>query len=151
MAIEPLIFNLTELVEYSKKGDFHKTATFELNGPGMDVFDLTSELSQLVMRALMDAQEYSERLVSNETPPDSSPEMSADAIKVILLSSKNVKFSSIADVCRKLFVRVGTYDGEVKLKDSVFCKLSISDFTRLVCSYIANFIFPSLFSSTVGE
>lgn len=144
-----MLFNLSQTVEYSKAGDFCKTATLEFTGPTMQVFDLSSEISQLVMRAVLDAKDLADKFSSNNEK-SASDSMNAEAIKIILLSSKSVKFSELAELCKKLFEKVGTFDGEVNLKASVMDKLSINDFTKIICEYISNFIFPSLFS-TEGE
>ena len=145
-----MIFNLSETIEYAKDGDFQKTASLEFIGPNMEVYEKSLELSQFVTRAMMDSQDYYKKQDNIEDKEEDS-KMTSDAMKIILMSSKSVKFSDIANCCKKLFLKVGTYDGEVKLKDTVFSKMSIDDFTSLVCEYIANFIFPSLFSQTMGE
>lgn len=156
MENNPYIFNLSSVVEYSKGGDFHKTATLELYGPTMPVFELSSAISQMVMRAVLDARSLSEEVKPEQLKEESEVDKNIDevmdvtAMKVILLSSKNVKFSDLAMACKKLFVKVGTFDGEVKLKTAVLDKISVDDYTRLVCEYVVNFIFPSLFSSPEG-
>ena len=146
MEANPFIYNLSEKIEYSKAGQFLETASIELIGPNMSVFDLTVELSQLVMRATLDAQDLAERF-GDDNRDRSNQDVDSNAIRMILLSSKSVKFSEIADVTKKLFLKVGTFDGEVKLKEAILNRLKIQDYTNMVCGYIANFIFPSLFSS----
>lgn len=151
MENNPYIFNLSDVVEYTKAGDFHKTATFELLGPTMSVFDLSSAISQMVVRAVLDARTLTDGAntepLNDNNSNDSEGGMDIEAMKVILLSSKSVNFSDLASLCRKLFLKVGTFDGEVKLKGAVLDKMSVDDYTRLICEYIVNFIFPSLFSS----
>lgn len=146
MEANPFIYDLSEKIEYSKDGQFKTTAIIELAGPNMSVFDLATELSQLVMRATLDAQDLSERF-KNEASSSSSKDVDANAIKMILMSSKSVKFSEIANVSKKLFLKIGTFDGETTLKEAVLNRINIEDYTNLICGYIANFIFPSLFSS----
>lgn len=146
MEQNPYIYNLSNTVEYTKDGDFAKTATIELHGPTMAVFDLSSQLSQLVMRAMLDAQDLKDKFNSDEVSVEQAAASIDDkAVKMILLASKSVKFSDVADICKKLFVKVGTYDGKLSLRDAAFRNISISDFTEMICGYIANFIIPSLF------
>ena len=142
----PLIFNLSSKIEYSKGGDFHSTATVELTGPTVEAFNLSSDLSQLVMRAILDAQDLKNKF-ANEDSSGGSSDIDSNAIKIILLSSKSVKFSDVAETAKKLFCQVGTYDGEVKIKPIFFNKISFDDYVRMVCEYCANFIIPSLFSA----
>lgn len=146
-----MIYNLSETIEYAKDGDFHKTATIEFTGPSMGVYEMSLELSQYVTRAMMDAQDFLNKQIKSEVEKEEDSNMTGDAMKIILMSSKSVKFSDIANCCKKLFLKVGTYDGEVKLKDTIFSKISLEDFISMVCEYIANFIFPSLFSQAMGE
>lgn len=144
MESNPYIFNLSNTVEYSKDGEFHQTATLEFRAPSMDEFDLASDLSQLVMRATLDARklaldEQDEQVVKDE-------EATPDAVKIILLASKDVKFSEVASIFKKLAFRICTVDGKTLLVESVLKQISLEDFTEVVCGYIANFTFPSLFS-----
>lgn len=144
MENKTLIFKLSKVIEYSKEGDFHKTATIELSAPGMPVYDLSVELSQQVMRALLDAREFKDNF-SGETSSTDMDQLDANAMKVILMASKNTKFSDISKICHSLFLQVGTYDGKTPLKETVYNMISVNDYTMMVCEYCANFIFPSLF------
>ena len=143
MEQNPYIFNLSQTVEYSKDGDFHKSASLEFTAPSMDDFDLAIELSQLVMRATLDARDI---IPTDEKEVAEEADVTAESIKMILLASKNVKFSEIADVFKRLVPHVCVVDGTHPLSAGVIRKLSISDFTEMLCGYIANFTFPSLFS-----
>lgn len=145
MEENPLIFNLSQEIEYSIKGDFSKTASIEINGPCFEVFDLVSDLSQDVTRAIFDAQSLRDKFGDNEDSKDKK-NIDGEAMKIILMSSKSVKFSSVAETCKKILLKSGTYDGKEKLKETFFKRISYNDFTRLICDYCANFIFPSLFS-----
>ena len=142
METNPYIFNLSNTVEYSKGGDFHQTATLEFRAPGMDEFDLVSDLAQLVMRATLDARQ----LVPEDQEETKDEEATPDAVKIILLASKEVKFSEVASLFKKLAFRICTVDGITPLVENVLKKISLEDFTEMVCGYIANFTFPSLFS-----
>ena len=147
MEKNPFIYQLSEKIEYSKNGQFYETATIELKAPSMKVFDLSTKLSQLVMRATLDAKDFAEDYKSEES---TNQEVGTAGIKMILMSSKSVSFSDISNVSLKLFLKVGTFDGETKLKEAIINRLDIEDYTDMICGYIANFIFPSLFS-TEGE
>lgn len=145
MEQNPFIYNLSETLEYTKDGDFSKTATLEFVGPSMSCFDLSSQLSQLVMRAMLDAQDFSEKFKSAQTSQAQAQEIDGKAVKMILLASKSVAFAEVAEVAKNLFVKVGTYDGKTKLRMAAFNSISIDDFVEIICGYIANFIIPSLF------
>lgn len=141
----PFIFDLSETVEFAKDGDFSKTASIELKGPSMQTFDLSSQLSQLIMQAMIDIQELQGRFRKEELSSiEEAGEIDGKAIRMVLMASKNVSFSEISEVAKKLFVKVGTYDGKTPIKKIFFDRISINDFTSMVCGYIANFIFPSL-------
>lgn len=146
MEQNPFIYNLSSTIEFTKDGDFSKTATIELSGPSMSVFDISSQLSQLVMRAMLDAQSLQDRFKDTEVSAEQAAASVDDkAVKMILMASKSVSFAEVAEVTKKLFVKVGTYDGKTPLRDTVFRSISINDFTEMICGYIANFIIPSLF------
>lgn len=145
MESNPFIYDLSETLEYTKDGDFSKTASLEFVGPSMSCFDLSSQLSQLVMRAMLDAQDFSEKFKSAQTSQAQAQEIDGKAVKMILLASKSIAFAEVAEVAKNLFVKVGTYDGKTKLKKVAFDKIMIDDFIEIVCGYIANFIIPSLF------
>lgn len=147
MAEDILYFQLSEKLEYSKDGDFFETATIELKPPSMPVFNLTSQLSQDVMKAVLDAREFADESDQNQNEGD----IDAATIKMLLLSSKRVKFSDVADTCKVLFCKVGTYDGKTPLKMMAFERMKIIDFVQMICEYIANFIWPSLFSGGADQ
>ncbi|MCK5019193.1 MAG: hypothetical protein KAS32_19190 [Candidatus Peribacteraceae bacterium] len=142
METNPYVFNLSEVVEYSRDGEFHQTASLEFSAPTMAEFELAAELSQLVMQATLDARKFAPDKDEEADDQDLTP----DAVKMLLLASQSVKFTDIADVFKKLAVRIGTVDGKTPLASGVLSKISIDDFTGMICGYIANFTFPSLFS-----
>ncbi len=127
-----------EVLEYSKGGDFLTTETIEFRTPGMDEFKEASKLSQLVMGAVMDAGNRSDR------PEEEGPEIDAEAVKVILFVSQDITFVDVAVQFNLLAVKVGITDGEEKLTTNLIKKLKQETYTRMVCEYIANFILPSL-------
>ena len=141
METNPYIFNLSDTVEYSKDGEFHKTATLEFRAPTMDEFDFASDLAQLVMRATLDARQY-----SDENQEQEDQDITSDAMKIILFASEKVKFSEVAKAFKILAFQICTTDGETSLVENVLNRIPMGDFIEMVCGYIANFTFPSLFS-----
>lgn len=146
METNPYIFNLSDTVEYSKDGDFQKSATLEFRSPTMNEFDLASDLAQLVMRATLDARQF----IPEDKTEIKDEDVTPDAVKIILLASKDVKFSEVADVFKRLAFQICTVDGKTPLVENVLNKISMEDFIEMVCGYIANFTFPSLFSGEGG-
>lgn len=154
MEDNPLIFKLSKDFEYTKGGDFSRTSSVELRGPGMGEYKLSFKLSQYCMRAIMEVRGMLTQALEGEKEKETGKadeNQSAQAVKMFLFSSKSVDFSEVADVASKLFLRVGTYDGQTSIKEKFFNSLSIEEFTNMVCEYIANFIFPSLFPKEAGE
>lgn len=150
MEQEPYIFELSETIEFTRDGDFSKTASFILGGPTSAEFALSTKISQYVTQATLDAQRYKTAFADTgqaaaaPTTKNDAAE-SPDSIKLILFSSKNVAFADIAEACKALFIKRGTFDGKTPLNAAAFNKISVNDFTDMICGYIANFIFPSLF------
>ena len=142
METNPYIFNLSNIVEYSKGGEFHSTATLEFRSPTMDEFELASDLAQLVMRATLDARKF-----ADDKQEEVEQDADSDAIKIILFASESVKFSEVANAFKRLAFKICTFDGKTSLVEGVLNKIDMKDFIELVCGYIANFTFPSLFSS----
>jgi hypothetical protein len=136
------IFQLSKELEYSKSGDFHKTATIEFTPPSMAAFDESVTLGQLVTNAVLDARRFAEES-TQEQIEQTTP--GANEIKIILMASKSVKFTEIANAFKALALKTGTTDGETALTESLLKKISIHDMVGMVCGYVANFTFPSLF------
>lgn len=159
MEENPYIFRLSNVIEYTVNGDFQKTAEIVLRGPSMDEFDLSGRLSQLVVRAMMEAQTLNKAFKSldaetiraareamaEKKEKDDDENSDADSIMMIIMSSNSVQISEVANICRRLFVKVGTYDGKHPLRETVFRSMKVEDFTKMMAGYIANFISPSLF------
>jgi hypothetical protein len=143
------VFNLSEELEYSKAGNFVKTASLELRAPGMNEYDESMDLAQGIMSALVEiskGQALSEDAVqkAREMLETDSNKMTGGEIIPALLSSRTVKFKDTAKCFRKLLVLVGTTDGEVLLTEDLINGLNPQDFTNLLGEYAANFIVPSL-------
>lgn len=161
MEQNPYIFQLSNVIEYTKDGDFCQTAELYLRGPSMDEYNLSGRLAQFVTRAIVEAQELNQVIQSLDAETiRAAREAAAEKKKkdgkdqeekesgmamMAIMSSKSIKISEVADICKKLFVRVGTYDGKLPLREAVFKSISVNDFTRMMSGYIENFITPSLF------
>jgi hypothetical protein len=142
------IFNLSEELEYSKSGNFVKTASLELRAPGMNEYDESMDFAQGILAAIMEVgrnQNFSEEdLEKARKKSDTEKSMTADEIIPVLLASRNVKFKDTATYFKKLLVLVCTTDGIVYLTSDLINKLNPQDFTKLLGEYAANFIVPSL-------
>ena len=146
---ENLIYQLLEEMEYTKNGEFCKTVTLEFRTPLMDEFDLSSDLAQLVMGALMDAGSSASGQDIEKAQENSDAgfgDIKPHELRVVLLSSQKIKFKDTARVFKKLAIKTGTFEGTEPLTEDKINTLSQEDFISLVCTYIANFTLPSLFS-----
>lgn len=139
--VEPKIldFQLSKKLEYASGGEFSQTATLTFRAPGMDVYDDLMSLSEIVTASFVDASRF-----ASANPPTEQDDttLDGDAVKVVLLSTG--KFVDVANQFRKIAIKTGTCDGKEKLTNSLLLKLSVADFNRLICEYIAVFIVPSL-------
>ena len=149
---ESYIFNLKNAIEVSKDGAFVETAAFEFAAPAMSDFKHSSRLSQMIMRAIMDSQDFGDpeamRKAAEEFKSGSvEEEMDASSVKVILLASKSIELSQVGEVFTGLAIRVGKADAGVPLTAANINRVTPDEFIDMMCGYIAHFICPSLFTS----
>lgn len=152
MENNPYVYMLSQKLEYSRDGDFFSTGQLEFKTPSFSDYKLSYKLSQLVMGALLDMTKHSDTLKNLDTKDKNKKtedNMDSNTIKMMLMSSSIVDFSEIVDVCFELFSSVGTFDGKTSIKPAVLQRLPLEVITDIVCGYIANFIYPSLFSEGV--
>ena len=138
-----LIFKLSSEAEYTKDGDFTKTASLEFAAPSMACFEEASDFQQLVARAFMSAAKASGEVAD---PNAKAETPTGKEIKIILNASDSVRFTHVAAAFRTLACKVGTFDGVTPMLEDHFAKLDMKDFENMICEYIANFTFPSLFA-----
>lgn len=143
MEKDPYVYQLSEVIKVSKGGEFIDTATIELNAPTMDVFDEAGEFEQLVMRAFMS---HADKAQEGAEAPETIKSPKPAEIKIILMASKDVSISDVSKAFIRLAVKVGYVDKDVPLVDSHFKKMEREDFMNMLCGYVSNFTFPSLFS-----
>jgi len=145
MEKENMIFNLSEKLEYSDKGEFTDTLTLEISAPSMAVFDETSELSQLVMAAMLDATKNLPEDQKKKAEENQEEEkIDAAGVKAMLNAARSVKWKEIRKCFNVVALKCATFDGKIPITETTLNKFTPEDFTRMVCEYIANFIFPSL-------
>jgi hypothetical protein len=148
MEKESIDFQLSKNLEYSRGGQFEQTATIVMKAPGPDVFEHICDLSQLVMLAFTDAQKLKSGLTDEEIAKAEAEkedkQIDPEEIKVILLASTSVKFTHIAQEFKKLAANVCEVAENEKLTPVRFEKIEIDDRINMICTYIANFITPSL-------
>ncbi len=151
---ETVEFMLTELLEYSvtkgnNKGTKSNTACIIMRPPRMTEFNESSDFGQMVAGALADVGKFYGD-VKNPTNKDepkkkSDEDMTAAAVRIMLFSSDR-SVSQIAKRFRALACKVCTLDDSGSyIKDSHMDKMSLKDFTNMMCEYVANFTYPSLF------
>jgi hypothetical protein len=142
---KPVDYQLSKTLRYSFKGEFEETATITMHPPGMDVFDQTSNLSQLVMGAFSEAgRAINQEAVEKAKENSDGEELDGNAVKMMLFSSQSIKFTDVAKEFKRLAVRVCYVADGIKILDEMFNEMGIDDFVGLVCEYIVNFITPSL-------
>ncbi len=140
-------FQLSEKLEYSSGGDFQQTATIVMSAPNMEVFDQFSSLSQLVMGAFKDAQrtgQPTDQEIAEAKEKIDEKGMEPEEIKLALFSAHSVKFTEVANEFKRLAVKVCEVAEGIKMEHVLFDRMNIDDFINMVCTYIANFITPSL-------
>ena len=147
MPDETYLFNLNDVMQYSKDGDFHETATLEFRPPLMNEYQDTMELAQLVMGAMIEARKYADDSGSENQMAEDSPALNIkpEELQVILLASQEISFIDIVNKFKSLAIKTGTFDGKIKLTEDKLNTLAPKEYTQMVCGYIANFTLPSLF------
>ena len=143
MEPDTMIFNLSQELEYSSKGDFKTTLTLEFRPPGPQEFRPANKLAQLVMNAVLDAGKNAPK---DQEVDQEQKNPTGDEMKLILMSSSNVDFNDIFDAFKSIALATGTFDGKESITEVIFSKISIEDCRQAACEYIAFFVFPSLFS-----
>jgi len=138
-------FQLSTVLEYTKKGTKTETATISMRAPCMPEFNEASRFGQIFTQAFVDSQKWAPDKDAKGKKPKPEDEIKASEIRILLFASDR-NIDEIAKRFRALACRVCTLDEDgSKLKDSHIDKLSISDFTDMMCEYAANFTYPSLF------
>jgi len=146
--METFIYDLNKELQFSKGGDFSTTASLEFTSAGMSAFDEVSEFEQLIAGAFLSSAKAATTSgqAPEEAKADEQVSPSASDIKMILVSCQDIKLADIAKSFRRLACKTCTIDNSGTLiKDSHFNKLSREDFMGMLCEYVANFTFPSLF------
>ena len=146
-------FQLSVVLEYTKKGTKTETATISMRAPCMPEFNEASRFGQIFTQAFMDSQKWAPKDAKGKKPKTEDNIMASEVKILLYASDRNI--DEIAKRFRALACRVCTLDADgTKLKDTHIDKLSIGDFTDMMCEYAANFTYPSLFKDmedTEGE
>lgn len=147
MSYETFIFNLSNKIIYTKDGNPEcESCSLEFPQPSMDNYELITDLSQLVMNAMIDASRFAPKS-DNAPQVEENKEPTAGEIKAILFSAKDTRFITIWNKFKELAFKTGTVDGSTAITDLILNKITRDDATKLTCEYIAFFIAPSLFSN----
>jgi hypothetical protein len=140
------VYELSEVLRYTPEGegDFKETLSIEFSGPTMDVQDSATELSELVTRAFVGYSNMARDTEESDSTAMKTP--SSSELKVLLMGANSVSFRDIGKAFIRLACDVGKLDEKTRIKPDHFKKLELDDFNDMVCGYIANFIFPSVFA-----
>ena len=70
----------------------------------------------------------------------------------MILFTSSISITQLAKYFRSLACKVCTLDEDgTRIKDSHMDKMSLKDFTNMMCEYIANFTFPFLSANAEEE
>ncbi len=143
-------FELSKVLPYSIKGNKSETASVTMRAPRMPEINEASDFSQIVTQAFMDAQKWVNDSDEKKTVgrPKKQEDMDAGAVRIMLFASeRNIK--EINRRFKALANRVCTLDDDGSpLKESLMDKMEMEDFLSMMCEYVANFTYPSLFNAT---
>lgn len=141
-----MLFNLSSVLTYSKKGNFEETAQLEIDAPSFNTFKESSKLSQCFVKALF-ANQKNMAQQNQDDAQQGEADLDANAVQLLLMAS-DVDFSEMLDTFVNLCVNNCTLDQErqVKIKKDHFNKLSYNDIVAFICEYIATFTVPSVLS-----
>lgn len=151
---ETVDFQLSKVLPYSLEGSMAETATVIMRAPRMSEFNESTAFSQIVTQAFMDAQKWIPGGKEDaEKKKKKDEDMTAGAVRIMLFASdRNIKEVS------KRFVALATRDGVCVLdnkgttiKSSLMDKMELDDFITMMCEYVSNFIYPSLFNAMEAE
>ena len=142
-------FELSELLEYSVKGNKSETACIIMKAPSMNEYNESEAFGQMLMQAITDSEE---RMSGTKKEKDASDDEARENIKpselrAIILASKRSP-QSVAQKFKALAIKVSTLDDSgTRLRDSHFDKMELADFINMLYGYAAHFIIPSLLNA----
>ena len=151
---ETVDFQLSKVLPYSFEGNMSETACITMRAPRMSEFNESATFSQIVTQAFMDAQKWVPGGKEDAEKKKKKDEaMTAGAVRIMLFASdRNIKEIS------KRFVALACRDGVcvmdnkgTTVKESLLEKMELEDFVTMMCTYISNFIYPSLFNAMEEE
>ena len=151
---ETIDFQLSKVLPYSLEGNMAETACITMRAPRMSEFNESASFSQIVTQAFMDAQKWVPGGKDDAEEKKKKDEaMTAGAVRIMLFASdRNIKEVS------KRFVALASRDGVCVLdgkgttvKASLMDKMELEDFVTMMCTYVSNFIYPSLFNAMEEE
>lgn len=154
MKEQTLVFNLSEPLEYAKAGGLETTYSLEIAPPAPKYHELVMPLAQKVTRAMLESR----KLLVDDKPieqqeadssPEDGPQIPVDGIRIMLLAS-STPFDEFVKPFLKILQKTCTMDGEVKITQSLFDRLSIKDKNELLFEYVANFTIPLMSFQTLG-
>lgn len=158
MKEQTLFFNLSEPLEFSKKGEFETTLSLEIAPPSPENYNLVMALGQKLFKGITEMTEREARLKKDsvQSPDDKPlpfPEMPKDeqlkSINAVVLAA-SVPVGDYVDLLAKLLERTCKLDADTPMRMAHFNKIGIIDKTNLLCEYVVNFIIPSVLSQILG-
>jgi hypothetical protein len=140
---ENYIYQLKNILKYSKGSDFGDCASIEFTPPDMSILDETGMLEQLVMGAIVSATKGAER--SGTAPVKEEDKIPGpEEIRMLLMSAQDIKIKDISDIFKVIAIKTGKVDEKIFLTNTLINKLDINDYKEMLFGYIGFFIFPSL-------
>jgi len=143
---QPYIYQLKELLEYSKDGKFESTGEIIFDPPSMSNLDEVSDFEQILMGAIISAGKSQKDMVDNSEEEEGGPMKTptANEIRMLLFIGQDVSVKKIVKVFKLVALKTGRLDEKIKLKESHFAKMDRKDFIDMLCGYASFFTFPSL-------
>lgn len=127
--------------KYSLKGEMVNVKFITLTAPTSKTTRECAALKQAFYRAMGER----EKEISGESDDSIDADIDGSDVMSLLAMSKDVDLPDVMDIGKKLFQMPGIalVDGETKLGNEVFGRISVDDFEDMLGEYMINFILAS--------
>ena len=138
-------YQLSELLDYSAKGNFEKTGEITFAPPSMDNLDEVTDFEQIVMGAMVAAGKgQTQNIKEEDLPTGKMPDPTPDEVRMMLFVGQEISVKEIIRIFKKLALKTATLDGVTPITETLFSKMDRKDFMSMLCGYTSFFILPSL-------
>jgi len=141
----PMVFDLSNEIEFSKGGDFERTASITIEGPTFLTMDHVQKIEHFITSAFLKVgQENKTKAEEANTNPEDS-KLDAKSI-MFMLTSAGIDHKALKDSFVTMCSHCATLDADQKVKMQVshFSQMGYQDIKRFIGEYIENFIIPSV-------